>query len=180
MFLRLERQAPYITEEDQTPLPDLRKFAQAYTSQHHLRLGRLSPLGSESLGAPVTRILSACSALRSDKSGPNEHERVHNRDIIMLREATQAAIDQGTTAGGDEALYGRVGLLWAILNLRQCHIENERFLAEMGPVFENMQKLVDLIMDTGKLGVNEYASDQGRQDNLPLMWMWHDRYYLGA
>lgn len=178
MFLRLERQAPYITEQGQPPLPDFGRSADAYTSQHHLRLGRLSPLGSESLGAPITRILTACSAARSNRTSTNN--RIHNRDITLLQEATQAAIDHGITAGGDEALYGRIGLLWAILNLRQCQIEDESFQAGLGPVFENLPRLVDLIVDTGKLGAHEYGRDQGRQDTLPLMWKWHDRYYLGA
>lgn len=178
MFLRLERQSPYISEKDQPPLPDFRKLAEAYTSREQLRLGRLSPLGSESLGAPVTRIVAGCSAFDSNRTGP--YDRVHGRDIITLREAIQAAVRQGKDMGGDEALYGRVGLLWAILNLRQCNVEDERVQVELEQISGSVQSLVDLIMETGKLGAQNYARDHEREGALPLMWMWHDRYYLGA
>ncbi|KAK2760701.1 hypothetical protein FQN54_001936 [Arachnomyces sp. PD_36] len=171
MFLRLERQTPYITGENQPPLPNLQMLADFYNSQHQLRLGKLSPLGSESLGAPVTRMLTACSS----KTTPINH-----RDITMLHEATQAAIDDGSTPGADEALFGRVGLLWAILNLRRCKVDDEGAKAGLNLVFENVQVLVDLLVDTGKAGAHNYARDNGHQGVLPLMWVWHDRYYLGA
>ena len=98
----------------------------------------------------------------------------------MLREAIRSALHQGTTLGSDEALYGRVGLLWAILNFRQYSVDVEEVQGELESLLEAVPRLLDLIMDTGRWGAHEYARQNGTLDALPLMWPWHDRYYIGA
>jgi hypothetical protein len=168
MFLRLDRQSSYLER-----YPDFQTLATKRINPRALKLelqpGRCSPLGSTSLGAAVMRMLSHTNT---------------DSDILDIREAVNEALHQdrvvsyrGHTMGGDEVLYGRAGLLWAVLNLRNHildkDIENQAFGA--------VPKLVDAIMDAGKLGAEDYAEQHGESRALPLMWPWFDGYYgVGA
>jgi hypothetical protein len=105
-------------------------------------------------------------------------------DYGALREAIRLAIDQehvvpyrGHAMGGDEVLYGRAGLLWAVLNIRNHPVDKETcdFLCEAVP------NLVDAIIDAGKIGAQEYVKLDGEPEAFPLMWKWFDEYYaVGA
>ncbi|PGH00150.1 hypothetical protein GX51_05963 [Blastomyces parvus] len=178
MFLRLQQQASYVEDGDEVPRLASEFYDMAYsrisysvseTSQ--LRPGRLSPLGSSTLGASVLRVSAAFA-------GPTL-QKASSLDINMLKSAIEFAIKQGTAVGGDEALYGRAGLLLALLQIRQQCTDEEN-TAALTPVFTMIPRLVTIIMETGKVGATDYQNLYGGQDVLPLMWPWHDKYYLGA
>ena len=189
MFLRLEYQASYLTSKDQFPLPNFRALANAKINSHVLELnlqpGRPSPLGSASLGAAVMRIVAECPISHSNAGNVPSH--IDKADIAALHEAVKLALHQshveiyrGHAMGGDEVLYGRAGLLWAILNIRN-HIFDEETRTALYPIFKVVPKLVDAIMDAGKLGAQEYVKQHGEPGALPLMWPWFDQYYaVGA
>ncbi|OAX82918.1 hypothetical protein ACJ72_02725 [Emergomyces africanus] len=173
MFLRLEEQASYLADEDETaPLASefhelaRLRFCQSVPESVYLRPERLSPLGSAALGASVLRALAAVAG--------SSAQRESSVNIDILQSATEFAIKQGTVLGSDEALYGRAGLLWALLQIRR------RCTAALTPVFTMIPRLVTVIIETGKVGASDYKRLHGGQDLLPLMWPWHDKYYLGA
>lgn len=184
MFLRLEQQAMSLVGPGESPdalVSEFESVANARINPHisagNLRPGRLSPLGSPSLGACVIRLAVASSQLMKDDS--HVRHRVHARDIKILESAIETALGQSQSLGGDEPLYGRVGLLWAILNIRKSNYDPESGAA-LAPIFEAVPNLLDLIIQTGRLGARDYAKHHGEQYALPLMWPWHDKYYTGA
>ncbi|KKZ61981.1 hypothetical protein EMCG_03538 [[Emmonsia] crescens] len=178
MFLRLEEQAGYVADGDEIPFlaSEFHELASSRLSHSvskasHLRPGQLSPLGSANLGASVLRILAVVTG--------STFQRAASLDIDILQSATESAIKQGTILGGDEALYGRAGLLWALLQIRQ-RCNDEENTAALTPVFTMIPRLVTVIIETGRVGSRDYRHLYGGQDVLPLMWPWHDKYYLGA
>jgi hypothetical protein len=191
MFLRLESQAKYIHDGDDPSLLDFRTLAYKYLNRNPVELqlapGRPTPLCHPSLGAIVLRILAipvGTSASEEQIQGLNTHLK---EDIAALREAVKIAIHQNLTVerhghamGGDEALLGRAGLLWALLNIRH-HVYNEDIRAALKPVLELITELVGAIIEAGKLGAAEYVKKHGDVGAYPLMWPWLDDYYgLGA
>jgi len=92
----------------------------------------------------------------------------------------------GDTDDKSEVLYGRAGLLYALLYLRSalCN-RNEQ---EREPLLDlisdtTLSRLADSIMARGRCGAHRQASEY-RTTNAaflpPLMWSWHGRRYLGA
>jgi hypothetical protein len=78
--------------------------------------------------------------------------------------------------GGDEVLYGRAGLLWALLNLKKLHPklgERMRGWAGGGDV---VKVIVQRLIDAGRRG-RVRAKIEYNVDTL--MWEWHDAMYLG-
>lgn len=188
-FVRLEHQAPSLrdTFETSEPLPDFHSLALERIPTHGPDLpnaiGKLSPLASGSpVSAAVARIIAiATSAARSKTS------EISQSDIFCLQEAVELALSHGPLVfynnhdlGGDEVLFGRAGLLYAILNLRAHTFDSvtERVLSA---VFESVPKLVDAIITAGIQGAKNYRDQHGEQDALPLMWPWIPGYFgLGA
>ncbi|EEP81092.1 predicted protein [Uncinocarpus reesii 1704] len=158
------------------------KLANSRLSPHigevSFHTGRLSPLGSASFGAPVTRILAAGQALPSP-SGDGYHY-IHKRDIAAIQDAMHAALHPGDATGGDELLYGRAGLLHTLLNLRELQLDDETMQVLRASVFKKIPLLVDSMISSGKLAAREYLELYGEQEYMPLMWPWHDKYYIGA
>ncbi|RAL09518.1 lanthionine synthetase C family protein [Aspergillus homomorphus CBS 101889] len=139
---------------------------------------RVSPFGSSSaLAVPILRILASKS---SDTT-------VSNDDVECIQEVVQTALSNShmvshgsSLMGSDEVLFGRAGLLWALLNLRLRSYDDETAKA-LGPVFEQIPRLVDMIIAGGIRGHKDFALNHGDEDALPLMWHWkEDRYSLGA
>ena len=173
MYLRLNRQSAYISEKEDEPV-NYRERATARINPNKLTLdvlpGRPSPVESAALGAAVLRIMD-------NPSTP------HKEDISLIREILPIAIEQshavpfrGHTMGGDEVLYGRTGVLWAVMNL-QHHIVDDTIRQEFS---DALPKLIDAIMDAGRVGRKEYIAEHGETDALPLMWLWYNgRYGLG-
>ncbi|KAK9482880.1 hypothetical protein V1527DRAFT_454615 [Lipomyces starkeyi] len=183
-FLRLEQQAPSLTEKGESPLPDFHQLAIQRIlprgPQLPLQPGQLSPIGSSSLAAVVLRILASSTA-------GNAASRISEDDISYIHKAVELALGHGRVIhrrghnmGGDEVLYGRAGLLWAILNIRTQVFDTEIREALL-PVFEAVPRLVDVIIEAGRQGARDFAQIHGEQNALPLMWMWLEGYYgLGA
>ncbi|KAL1968910.1 hypothetical protein VTN77DRAFT_1271 [Rasamsonia byssochlamydoides] len=188
-FLRLERQKASLADEH--PLPDFAGLAREriISTPADLRLppGRMSPIGSP-LGPVVLRILVACEGhgkAADDAAGGSRS--ISPDDIRALHDAVQRSLQHGHVIhyrdrdmGGDEVLYGRAGLLWAILNIRN-HVFDADTRAALRPIFEAVPKLVDAIVEAGKKGAQDFVKQYGAKDAFPLMWLWMEDYYgLGA
>lgn len=187
MALRLHRQAQHVATPDisaESVISEVQTLAAVKVNPHiqktSLRPGRLSPLGSVSLGGAVVRILAGISRLPSTEDG--KPYRIHRRDIAALREATDVALQQGDLDGGDEVLYGRAGLLVSLLNVQALIPESDDETSKtlLRPIFADIPTLVDTIIQTGVRGAREYVGEFGHQEALPLMWTWHDKFYVGA
>ena len=88
---------------------------------------------------------------------------------------------------GCEVLYGRAGLLYALLSLRSsAAAEKYSDVPLTGEIkslisFDTFRKLVDDVIDRGAMG-----ADATRPPGVapsawpPLMWSWHRKLYLGA
>ncbi|KAL1988189.1 hypothetical protein VTN96DRAFT_719 [Rasamsonia emersonii] len=189
-FLRLERQKASLVDDehhDASRLPDFAGLAREriIPTPTDLRIppGRMSPIGSP-LGPVVLRILAACEGHGKAADGSLSISR---DDITALNEAVQRSLQHGHVIpyrdrdmGGDEVLYGRAGLLWAILNIRN-HVFDQDTRAALRPIFEAVPKLVDAIVEAGKQGARDFVKRYGAKDAFPLMWPWMDEYCgLGA
>ncbi len=191
MFLRLDSQAKYLAEENDSSLLDLRSLAYKHINPNpvgpKLAPGLPAPLCNPFLGAIVLRILAIPPGTSASEVLLQGHKPNVKEDIAALYEVVQTAIHQSPTVerrghamGGDEALLGRAGLLLALLNIRN-HAYNEDIRTELQPVVQLIPKLVNTIIDAGKLGAAEYVKKNGGVEDFPLMWPWLDDYYgLGA
>lgn len=88
------------------------------------------------------------------------------------------------TDDGSEVLYGRAGLLYALLYLRnaiQDYGQQQRTSLENLISDTTISRLVDSIVSRGKRGAHLLSLRNGGGENLPpLMWSWHGKQYLGA
>ena len=189
-FLRLERQKESLVNDEHrdatnaSHLPDFARLAReriippAAASDTRLPApGRMSPIGS-SLGPLIVRILAACE----DSKQPLSED-----DISMLNSAVQRSLSHGhvvssgdSIRGVDEVLYGRAGLLWAVLNIRSYTFD-KALQTKLRPVFDAVPRLVDAIIDAGRRGARDFVKINGEKDAFPLMWPYKDeRYSLGA
>jgi hypothetical protein len=179
-FLRLGSQAPYLDDYDgAAPLPDLRAEATSWIDPNlsilDLQPGRPSPLESKSLGASVLRVLAGTwgdgdPQLISDAIGfaVAQPRCVEFRDHLM---------------GTDEVLYGRAGLLWALLEIsKRCSTDHQTQTA-FSLVRQQIPRLCKVMIEAGKQGAEEYRSkNSDDEENVwPLMWSWIDGWHsLGA
>lgn len=184
MFLRLDHQAASLAQDNEATVPDFRTPAseRIFPATQDLPVipSRLSPLGSFSpLSAAVLRILSAASS----------DEPISKNDIHPFYEAVDLALKNGhvvphdgSNFGGDEILYGRSALLWSILIIRShSHRFDEETRKDLDPLFETVPKLVDVIVEGGKQGANDYSKKHGDKEMMPLMYMWMEGFYcLGS
>ncbi|KAI0916080.1 hypothetical protein AcV7_007181 [Taiwanofungus camphoratus] len=112
----------------------------------------------------------------------------------LLDGALQLAIHEELDEDGCEVLYGRAGLLYALLFLRSELSASARSPQELDgkPVVRsvarlcsdaNVQALVNDIIERGQAGASAYGleleSDERRR-GPPLMWRWHGKRYLGG
>ncbi|KAH9838013.1 uncharacterized protein C8Q71DRAFT_706445 [Rhodofomes roseus] len=116
----------------------------------------------------------------------------------LLESAIQVSVSEEIDDDGCEVLYGRAGLLYALLLLRTAlaslrdggmsisQTEDPAVRAVTSLCSDaNVQALVDDIMKRGKIGAREYqeelASLRDERDKVPpLMWRWHVSRYLGG
>ncbi|KAJ6475769.1 hypothetical protein C8R47DRAFT_1142393 [Mycena vitilis] len=115
----------------------------------------------------------------------------------VIKSATSMAISEDRRSdtaddGGCEILYGRAGLLYAILRLRSASrrrdinpadstsaelITTVRALSSKA----QLELLVQSINHRGQSGAAAYAAElDGKLPAPPLMWTWHGTRYLGA
>jgi len=109
----------------------------------------------------------------------------------------QAAIDHalvlertstlhGHEMGVDEILYGRTGLLWALLQMDEADVEgrvrwNEENLSTKKSLLNILHvaipKLCRAIIQAGLDGATDFVKQHGSEDAMPLMWSWIDTFY---
>lgn len=159
-------------------LPD---SAQQLNSIKH---GRFSPLDTAS-GPTLMYVLASLSFPAVDFGHGVMAERdAWHAAIKTLRSVRRLAVED-EQPGGDEVLYGRAGLLWALVNLRVWMDDNtggidghrRDDLRKVVP--ESIKAIVEQIIINGKTGAMVYERGHNGQ-SLPLMWEWHGKYYLGA
>lgn len=149
-----------------------------------LRPGHLSPLDSP-LGSAIVYILSVLwRATSSDNPAVDISEDSNWAAAIQtLQNAiTTAATDN--SLGGDEVLYGRAGLLWAMLNLQTWVTAPDvpkQLEQDLAAVVNSktIEQVIARIIEAGKAGAKWYARNYG-EEPWPLMWPWHDSFYVGA
>jgi hypothetical protein len=78
--------------------------------------------------------------------------------------------------GGDEMLYGRAGLLWALLNVRAHQFDDETQKA-LSPVLNKIPELLRVMIDAGRQGSKDYNQKNGDPDAHPLMYAWMEGHY---
>lgn len=149
--------------------------------------GRNSPIGS-GLAPVLSRILAACE---DQNLQLGRGLAVSDKDVQILNQAVEDATQHGNVIsfnghnlGADELLFGRAGLLWAVLTI-QRHCLEEQAKTTIGPrlepILQHLPKLVDAILAAGKQGSQDFEKQHGRKAPLPLMWPWLDNHYaLGS
>lgn len=116
--------------------------------------------------------------------------------VDLVSAAQELVVSEAVDDDGCEVLYGRAGLLYALLLLRSelqvtlSYLANagkqkERVVREVEEMTtnENIQALVDDIMRRGEFGGHAYAAELEQSERPkapPLMWRWHGSRYLGA
>ncbi|KIV99957.1 uncharacterized protein PV09_08470 [Verruconis gallopava] len=132
--------------------------------------GRPSPITSSTIGALVLRVLSG---------------QWQEQDPKNLLAVLEIAVAQGPTfrfldrpMGVDELVYGRAGLLWAILEIwKRC--PDQETQSAFAPVFQSVHRLVRAIVDAGHAGAKAYRDRAAKESSvdMPLMWPWFDDFY---
>ncbi|KAF9004573.1 hypothetical protein BDQ17DRAFT_1241177 [Cyathus striatus] len=91
-----------------------------------------------------------------------------------------------------EVLYGRAGLLYALLSLRSTHTRGTNvhhlYREAVGSLEsltsdETIDKVMHSIVRRGKYGASVYYQEVGDRHGIPLpplMWAWHSKRYLGG
>lgn len=142
---------------------------------------RLSPAGSLS---PVTAVaLHILSAVAESKWGSDAQPSLSPELITCLQDAVNLALKNEAIVphgehrmGGDEMLYGRVGLLWLLLNVR-AHRFSDETEAALAPVLDMVPQLIRVIIEAGREGSRNYLQKHGEKDAHPLMYAWMEGHY---
>jgi hypothetical protein len=147
------------------------------------------------IGAATLILISDLRDGLLDVKGGTDRSRA---SAILLREAIQVAVDGNDPMDDDgcEVLYGRAGLLYALLFLkaeiraRRLETQNsEKSLDAFSDIVEqlcheqNIAALINEIIARGKRGAKSYASEARSRDpktGPALMWSWHGKRYLGG
>ncbi|KAL5514355.1 hypothetical protein ACEPAG_2443 [Sanghuangporus baumii] len=193
MFLRFSVQleaaglGDCLKKDIQAQIPSILNDLLPPLKVYQLRPGHLSPLDSP-VGSAVVYILSmlldrGTSSDSSSSSVNTTDDKDWAATIQTLGNAVKTATED-QSLGGDEVLYGRAGLLWAMLNLqtwasaRGVPRQMEEDIAQaVNP--KTIEQVIGRISEAGKLGARWYGRNYG-EEPLPLMWFWHDKFYLGA
>ena len=147
--------------------------------------GRLSALASN-IGPSFMRVLAYCEQLNLR---PEAELHPDPEDFRLFNQAVERATlhgpiytFKGFSLGGDELIFGRAGLLWALLTLKKHVTEASRpITAHVNTALKSIPKLVDAIIAGGKQGSQDFIKLYGPKDALPLLWQWMEGYYaLGA
>lgn len=132
------------------------------------------------LGAVTLRILAAAA---KSNWGANFKPSISQEDISCLEKAAQLALQNGPLVphdgrnmGGDELLFGRTGLLWALLNIRARQYDDETQNA-LAPVLDLIPKILDTIIDSGRQCSKLFIEKSGKEEAHPLMYAWMEGHY---
>ena len=196
MFLRLAIQCEsaglegIIAQDTLIKIPTIIKNYVRHLTSQYPNSGRLSPLDSN-IGPAIVYVFSSLALPDSFLPGPCDRtaNRISGQDewskaVEMIKRAVSyAAADD--SIGGDEVLYGRAGLLWAMLNLKtwldsrdgRLSVERQDLDNIMGD--NRLEVIFDEIIKAGDTSAELYKKASG-ESMMPLMWPWHGKYYLGA
>lgn len=150
-------------------------------SSHRLKTRHISPLDS-TVGPALVYVLTTLEF----PSSKNQEENEWATAVTTLTRAVEVAIEDKDNVSADEILYGRAGLLWAMLNLEVWHNGNPGRIADEER--QDLEKVVGMslvdkvfgnIIEAGDAGATMFE-DISRQTELPLLWKWHGKLYLGA
>ncbi|KAI5289490.1 hypothetical protein KEM54_003789 [Ascosphaera aggregata] len=185
MYLRLEHQAAAIAT-DYCDEAELRaRFRIGALSRIHsncnlnedLNETMLSPLGSNRTAGMFLNMLMDWK----------EDQPCSEDAMRALAKALEDAIALDVGPGQDDILYGRAGLLWSVQYLRACRgsfVTGNSETRNLDDIFAMSKELVKKIVESGKQATDPFADHQNPNlddlPSLPLMWMWHNKYYLGA
>jgi hypothetical protein len=165
----------------------LRKDAHALSEPRGA--GRVSFLET-SIGVATLVLERACyhrslnSSSPYDKYLPSAKKTLQNALELVHADSQGMQDDDGT-----ELLYGRAGLLYALIRLRgrskDLESTSSSVISDIRDLCAatNLSLVVDSIIEKGILGAQWYAEDLSSKDfsQLPsLMWSWHGKRYLGA
>ncbi|TFK87683.1 hypothetical protein K466DRAFT_490406 [Polyporus arcularius HHB13444] len=116
--------------------------------------------------------------------------------VDLISGAHEVATMESVDDDGCEVLYGRAGLLYALLLLRSELVITLDYLSHAGKQKErvvreveklcsddSIRTLVDDIIERGQAGAKLYAEELEESERPrapPLMWRWHGSRYLGA
>ncbi|EKM53181.1 uncharacterized protein PHACADRAFT_185888 [Phanerochaete carnosa HHB-10118-sp] len=131
-----------------------------------------------------TAALVLAQHLRTPSGSTNQREKAATRVIAnAVKTATHEALDDD----GCEVLYGRAGLLYALLFLRSqlkhSGGDADSDVLEQLVSDDTVKLLVDDIVARGEAGAKAYADEllaNTRQRVPALMWRWHGKRYLGG
>lgn len=179
MYMRLELQSGALDLP-----PELQKSLSSYAvshlprrlSHHEARAGHISPLDSH-IGPAIVIILH-------ELHHPSTFDdSVWRAALTTLKGAVEIAT-KDERIGGDEVLYGRAGLLWGMLNILKCvddEMGEQSRWSDIGVVVETatIEKIAQKLIQVGELGAKMYREHHD-PSGPPLIWMWHDKCYLGA
>lgn len=186
--MRLDYQSAVLGDET-APSPDYRQHAFQRIPEglpdFPLRADKLSPAGSFCPVMPV--ILRTLATVAGANWQPDAILRLPREDMAALHDAASQALKNGPilppvdgAVGGDDILYGRAGLLCALLNIR-AHRYDEETQKALSPVLGMIPDLVRVIIEAGRHGSKEYTQKHGQQDAHPLMYPWKEgHYFFGA
>ncbi len=144
-----------------------------------------------------TATLIIVEGLRSrSENVPEKAVALREQAAKVLRSALRVAINEEGKEEECEVLYGRAGLLYALLLLHaklaavstdptKGNVEDDPLVNAVIQLCSerHIDSLVHDIISRGKTGAHRYAhklSAQERDITPPLMWSWHGKRYLGA
>lgn len=135
---------------------------------------RPSPITSPFLGSLILRVLT------------RQWREEDPRNLLAVMEIAIAQqptfVQRDHQMGVDEVLYGRAGLLWAVLEIWK-HCPDQDTQNAFAPVFQSIHKLVASIISAGRAGARLHHDTAAKNErvDMPLMWSWFDHYFsLGA
>ncbi|EIN04685.1 hypothetical protein PUNSTDRAFT_138330 [Punctularia strigosozonata HHB-11173 SS5] len=118
-------------------------------------------------------------------SSPLHYPKNWETCVNAISGALRLASREEMSEDGCEVLYGRAGLLYALLRLRSALPKATREQVEVVRAIEplvadtSLTTLVDDIVERGAAGAKEYAHELNG-NGPPLMWSWHGKRYLGG
>lgn len=185
-LLRLERQRSSIQHETDQDYYQIASDLIIQTPTNiELIDGRLSALASN-VGPSFMRILAYCEQLnlrtQADLTPDSEDFRLFNQAVERATLHSPVYTFKGFSLGGDELIFGRAGLLWALLTLKK-HVTraSKPLTPHISTALQSIPKLVGAIIAGGKQGSQHFIKLHGPKHALPLMWQWMEGYYaLGA
>lgn len=126
------------------------------------------------------------AALQSRGEGENMLADAIPASVQVLNTAATIATSSHRTDSEDccEVLYGRAGLLYALIRLRSASADVDSPIAyTLKPIVADstLSGLVDAIIRRGKNGSAAYTAEISMALPAPaLMWSWHGKRYLGG